>query len=327
MNSEIEVKDPPNMTCDVRATRRSIGVGILLVAMSAAHSFAGTDPSSELESTTDLSFELTPASGGVDLVPALSAAAVQDPAEPEEVVAPSGADSWRVGLMPAFWVPVSFDGTMEVGPVGAEIDLDFSDLMDALDFVIEGGLTVTNDDWSILAYGSYFKLGADVKSQTLFGMDEETSLDYELTLVDVAVGKRIARGPLGSGAWRADLLGGLRYWDQKVEIDQTDPVGLAPSIERDVDWVDAFIGGRIVLDISEDVSIWFRGDIGGFSIGSSSDLTWTLATLLEWNLSDNFALVAGYRYVDVDRTTGSGLSRFDFDYSIHGPIIGGLIRF
>ena len=65
-----------------------------------------------------------------------------------------------------------------------------------------------------------------------------------------------------------------------------------------------------MLDISEDVSVWFRGDVGGFSIGSSSDLTWTLATLFEWNLSDNFALVAGYRYVDVDRTSGSGLSRF-----------------
>jgi opacity protein-like surface antigen len=315
------------MTSDERVTRRSIGFGVLLIAMSAAHSFAGPAPSSELESTTDLSFELTPVTGGVDLVPALSAAAVQDPAEPEEVVARSDADSWRVGFMPAFWVPVSFDGTIEVGPVETKIDLDFSDLMDALDFVMEGGLTLSNDDWSILAYGSYFKLGADVKSQTLFGLEEETSLDYELTLVDVAVGKRIARGPLGTGAWRADLLGGMRYWDQKVEIDQSDPVGLAPSIERDVDWVDAFIGGRIVLDISEDVSIWFRGDIGGFSIGSSSDLTWTLATSLEWKLSDNFALVAGYRYVDVDRTTGSGLSRFELDYSIHGPIVGGLIRF
>jgi opacity protein-like surface antigen len=327
MDSEIEVKDPPNMTCDKRVTQLSIGFGILLVAMSAAHSFAGTDPSSEFESTTDLSFELTPASGGVDLVPALSAAAVQDPAEPEEVVAPSDAESWRVGFVPAFWVPVGFNGTIVAGPIETDIDLGFSDLMDALDFVIEGGLTLSNDDWSILAYGSYFKLGADVKSQTLFGLEEETSLDYELTLVDVAVGKRIVRGPLGAGSWKADVLGGFRYWGQKVEIDQTDPVGLAPSIERDVDWVDGFIGGRVVLDINEQLSIWFRGDVGGFGIGSSSDLTWTLATMLEWNISDRFALVAGYRYVDVDRTTGSGLSRFELDYSVHGPIIGGIIRF
>jgi opacity protein-like surface antigen len=327
MGSEIEVKDPANMTCDQRVTRRSIGFGVLLVAMSAAHSFAGPAPSSELESTTGISFELTPRSGGVDLLPALSTAALQDPSDPREVVAPSHADSWRVAVLPAFWVPVGFNGTINVGPIKTDIDLDFGDMLDALDFVIEGGLTLTNDDWSILAYGSYFKLGADVKSQTLFGLEEKTSIDYELTLVDVAVGKRIVRGPLGTGAWKADVLGGFRYWGQEVEIDQTDPVGLAPSIERDVDWVDGFIGGRVVLDINEQLSIWFRGDIGGFGIGSSSDLTWTLATMLEWNISERFALVAGYRYVDVDRATGSGRSQFELDYSVHGPIIGGLIRF
>ena len=85
--------------------------------------------------------------------------------------------------------PWDSNGTIDVGPIETDIDLKFSDMLDALDFVIEGGLTLTNDDWSILAYGSYFKLGADVKSQTLFGMEEETSFDYELTLIDVAVGK------------------------------------------------------------------------------------------------------------------------------------------
>ena len=205
---------------EVTSPIRPIVLATLLLAVIPARSFAGPGDS----------FKLEPTRHGVDLLPGFSAAALQDSsepenvvAEPENVVAPSGADPWRVGFMPAFWVPVSFDGTINVGPVATEIDLDFDDLMDALDFVIEGGLTVTNDDWSILAYGSYFKLGADVTSQTLLGMEEKTSMDYELTLIDVAVGKRIVRGPLGAGSWRADLLGGLRYWDQKVEIDQTDP--------------------------------------------------------------------------------------------------------
>ena len=49
--------------------------------------------------------------------------------------------------------------------------------------------------------------------------------------------------------------------------------------------------------------------------------------MLELDLSDTWSLVAGYRYVDVDWSTGSGLGRFDFDYQIHGPIIGASIRF
>ena len=75
------------------------------------------------------------------------------------------------------------------------------------------------------------------------------------------------------------------------------------------------------------MAVWFRGDIGGFSIGSSSDLTWTLTAMLELDLSDTWSLAAGYRYVDVDWTKGSGIHRFEFDYKIHGPLLGAIIRF
>jgi hypothetical protein len=315
------------MSCDQRVTRPSIGFGVLLVAMSAAHSFAGPDPSSELESTTGLSFELTPASGGVDLLPGFSAAALQDPAPLEEPLPGSDADQWRLSLIPAFWVPLAAHGTLGVGPVEAEVDLNASELIDGLKFVIEGGLALTNDDWSLLLYASYFNMGVDVPSRGPLNDFEQTAMDYQMTIVDCAVGKRIGRGPIGTGTWRADLLGGLRYWDHKVELDQTDPVGFAPSIARSANWVDAFIGGRIVLDVNDNVALWFRGDVGGFSIGSSSDLTWTLAAMLELDLSDTWSLVVGYRYVDVDRSTGSGLGQFDFDYELHGPIIGATVRF
>jgi opacity protein-like surface antigen len=155
----------------------------------------------------------------------------------------------------------------------------------------------------------------------------ETSLDYQLAIVDFAVGKRVSKGPIGSGRYKADILGGARYWVQRVEIDQDDPVGFEPMIDRRDDWVDAFVGGRIIVDVNEDVALWFRGDVGGFSIGSSSDLTWTLTAMLEVQLSERWFLVAGYRYVEVDWDTGSGLSRVEFDYKIHGPIIGAGIRF
>ena len=152
-------------------------------------------------------------------------------------------------------------------------------------------------------------------------------MDYKMTIVDFAVGKRVATGPMGTGAWRADLLGGLRYWDHKVELDQNDPIGFEPTITRSADWVDTFVGGRVILDVNDDVALWFRGDIGGFSIGSSADLTWTLTGMFELKLSDTWFLVVGYRYVNVDWDTGSRPRRIAFDYEIHGPIIGASIRF
>jgi opacity protein-like surface antigen len=75
------------------------------------------------------------------------------------------------------------------------------------------------------------------------------------------------------------------------------------------------------------VALWFRGDVGGFSIGSSADLTWTLTGMLEVKLSDTWVLIAGYRYVNVDWDKGSRPRRIELDYEIHGPIIGVSIRF
>ncbi|MHC4129782.1 MAG: outer membrane protein [Planctomycetota bacterium] len=296
--------------------RLAVSVALALVALSPARALA--DP--------DLSLELDLSNGGVAVVPAFSAAAFQDPSPPQEAAPPLDAERWHVHLIPAFWVPIVFEGNVDVGPVKTEIELDIGDIIDGLDFAFEGGIALSNDDWSFMFYGSYFELGADVKSQHPLGL-EETSLDYELTILDFAVGKRIARGPMDSGEWKVDLLGGMRYWAQEVEIKQTDPIGFDPNIDRRDDWVDAFVGGRIILDVNDNVAIWFRGDVGGFSIGSSADLTWTLTAMLEWKLSDTWVLVAGYRYVDVDWDKGSRPTRIELDYKIHGPIIGASIRF
>jgi hypothetical protein len=302
--------------CAKRPARLPIGFAILLIAISTARSVAGPG----------VDFELEPTNSGVDLLPALGAAAGQDPALPGAPPPPSEVAPWRLHLIPAFWVPIVVTGTVDVGPIRTEVDLNASEIFDGLDFALEGGLALSNGDWSLLLYASYFKIGADVRSRGPLGF-EETSMDYQMTIVDCAVGKRIGRGPIGTGAWRADLLGGVRYWDHKVEIDQTDPIGFEPMIAKSSDWVDAFVGGRIVVDVNEDTVLWFRGDIGGFSIGSSSELSWTLTAMLELELSDTWSFVAGYRYVDVDWESGIGPSRFKFDYEIHGPIIGASIRF
>jgi opacity protein-like surface antigen len=297
--------------------RLAVSVALALVALSPVRALADADPSLEL----DL------ANAGIPLVPVVSAASLQDPlSPPDEAPPPPDANPWHVTLIPAFWVPVVFEGTVDVGPVRTDIDLDISELLDGLDFAIEGGIALTNDDWSFLFYGSYFKLGADVTSQQPLSV-AETDMDYELTILDFAVGKRIARGPMGNGEWRVDLLGGLRYWEQEVEIKQSDPIGFDPMIDRRDDWVDLFIGGRIILDVTDTVALWFRGDVGGFSIGSSADLTWTLTGMFELKLSDTWFLVAGYRYVKLDWDKGSRPRRIEYDYDLHGPIIGASIRF
>jgi hypothetical protein len=65
-----------------------------------------------------------------------------------------------------------------------------------------------------------------------------------------------------------------------------------------------------------------RFDVGGFGIGDASDITWNLSGLINYKPWKHVGLIAGYRAMDVDYRTGSGLSRFNYDVLMHGPILG-----
>ncbi len=82
------------------------------------------------------------------------------------------------------------------------------------------------------------------------------------------------------------------------------------------------------LDLTDDLSLVFRGDIGGFGVGS--DLTWNVAGLLlyDFDLFGMDASVAtGYRALYQDFEDGSGANKFAYDVTTQGPILGMVIRF
>ena len=103
--------------------------------------------------------------------------------------------------------------------------------------------------------------------------------------------------------------------------------GFDPGISEQHSWVDFIIGARLVFNISDKFIASLRGDVGGFGLGSSSNLTWNVTVLGEYRIFPNVGLVAGYRYLAVDWEQGSGPSRIGYDWTIHGPILGVSIEF
>ena len=74
-------------------------------------------------------------------------------------------------------------------------------------------------------------------------------------------------------------------------------------------------------------SLNVRGDAGGFGIGSASDLTWQILGGVDYKLSKNMILNAGYRYVELDYSRGSGSNEFGIDLRAQGPYMGLTILF
>jgi opacity protein-like surface antigen len=100
-----------------------------------------------------------------------------------------------------------------------------------------------------------------------------------------------------------------------------------PNARESQDWVDPIIGVRLTTGLTEKLSLRVRGDIGGFGIGSASDLVWNVVAVLGYQVSRRITLAAGYRILDVDYDKGSGLRLFEYDVTTSGPVVGLAFRF
>jgi len=60
---------------------------------------------------------------------------------------------------------------------------------------------------------------------------------------------------------------------------------------------------------------------------SASDLTWQVAGGVDYKFTKNMILNAGYRYVDLDYSRGSGSDEFGIRLKAQGPVLGLTILF
>jgi hypothetical protein len=129
--------------------------------------------------------------------------------------------------------------------------------------------------------------------------------------------------------WSIEGLAGARYNSVSGKLDFQASGGFTrANVKQTKDWVDPFIGLRISAELANSFSASLRGDIGGF--GAGSDFTWNAAALLGYHF-DLFGQKAeaglGYRALDWNFSSGSGSDKFKWNTTLHGPVLGLLVRF
>jgi len=77
--------------------------------------------------------------------------------------------------------------------------------------------------------------------------------------------------------------------------------GVNQSIETTTSWVDATVGFRVSVDVTRTVSLGFRGDVGGFGIGNSSEFTWQALPRVEWRFAEHWGVSVGYRAIGIKK--------------------------
>ncbi len=116
-----------------------------------------------------------------------------------------------------------------------------------------------------------------------------------------------------------DFLIGLRFMDVKLNM-KIDDVTVT---DRSKDWTDLIIGGRINWDLYQKKWIFtFRYDIGGYGWWDTSDLSWNMSGLINWQPVKHFGIVGGYKVMDVNYRDKWGSDWFRYDVTLHGPVLG-----
>lgn len=141
-----------------------------------------------------------------------------------------------------------------------------------------------------------------------------------------AEGKLTQRSLTLLAGWRAveneqvtlDLLGGARAWSIKSSVTVA---GGAMQASPGKDFVDPILAVRANIALAPQWSAVVYADFGGFGVGSE-DTSQFLATV-NYQVSDNLWLSAGYRHLNVDYRSGGTA----VDVTMAGPLFGATWRF
>lgn len=247
--------------------------------------------------------------------------------QPEEIsVEDPVLPGWRFELTPYLWL-ASVSADVETGGSSGDANLDFFDVVDDTD---EWGVFGRFEAW-YRRFGFYLDgLYVDVESDfdiSTPGPDFDADVDIRAALVELGAGFRLLdTGPTESCSLRlaVDVLGGVRYALLKVRAAATGlgPLGITTDLGGTEEWFEPAFGARIQLYVTRRFLIGVRGDVGGFGIGSASELSWKLVAGIGFHITDNVLLKGGYQVFGLDYQHGSGPGAIGFDGEVHGPILG-----
>jgi len=231
----------------------------------------------------------------------------------------AAADSdWEYTATLYGWCP-GVTTTVETPQGEIEAEVDFDEILETLDIAFLGALEARNGRWSLIGDLQYFDIGADFGTPTgaLFSGGE---VESKMALFSVYATYAV----VDNSDTRVDVGGGLRYYDATVET-QLISQGTAPNLtlEDDGSWADLLLAARVKHQFNDRWSGIAYGDVGGFGIEDSSDLSWRAFAGAGYRFNERWSVVGGYQHLSIDRD----FERTNVTSEVSGPFLGVQIAF
>ena len=195
----------------------------------------------------------------------------------------------------------------EIGIAGlppTTVDADQSSIFGHLKFGAMLYFEASNDDWSASSDFLYMDLGQDLEDTNFITNGTVTAKQLAWEIAGL---KRIT-------SW-FDVGIGARLIGLDTEIKFTGALGNNRSGSESIYWVDPIIVMRFKDLLKSKWILNFRGDIGGFGIGSK--FSWQVQANAGYRFSKLFQATIGYRYISVDYDKDN----FLYDIDTYGAVV------
>ena len=238
------------------------------------------------------------------------------PPAPAPYIEPAG---WQATVAAYVW-GAGMDGWVGVlGLPPVDVDISFIDILDHLDFAAMAVGQVRNERFGLFADLVYVKIsGAAATPRGLIA--DKAGFGQQIAITTLA-------GTYDFSRWerlQLQAMAGARIWSVDTSLNLSGgriSVGRSLRREQQETWVDPLIGLQARYDLDDRWFLTGWGMASGF--GAASDFGWDVLGAIGYEINDRFALAAGYRGAAVDYSNDG----FVWDVVMHGPIIGGVIRF
>ena len=173
---------------------------------------------------------------------------------------PASPEDWQFEVVPYLWGS-GIEGPVGVGNRTADLDASFSNILSHLHFAAMGLADARRDKLAVLTDVIYTDLrGHRATPGPLFSSVEP---QQRLFILTPEGGYRV----LDTGDSSLDVVGGIRYWHLKSELQFQ--AGLLPTIdvEGSRNWVDGIVGVRARKDLPRR---WWASAYGDLGAGGSN---------------------------------------------------------
>jgi len=231
----------------------------------------------------------------------------------------------RIGI--PGWI-TGVQGDFGVRGVVTEQDVKFTDVLKRLDMIAVGSLYARYHRWEFFADGQYMKISDTARLPGLLFDTAHVSL--KSAFAEAFVGYRVINCEKGI----LSVFAGARYNYMNADLAiaaDSDPrfpvlrerLGIPASLKvyGAIDWVDPVIGLSGRVRVAKPLSVYAKGDIGGF--GAASDFTWQVQGGLEVQVTRSLYSDVGWRYMKFDYTSGGFTNKTE----LNGPFIETGIKF